>query len=1100
MRRLRALAALLLLAALIAGVPLVLATTIGNPLDSWDAVKAGDVSSQVVIDLLAAVVWLCWAQFAAATVLEGWSTARHITLPEHVPLVYGGGRALARTLIVTAFMLGPVLGATITAPAAHAAPPHATPPPHLAAAARVMVADAPTAEPTLTAAHTVPPPAARAATTTEVVIRAEDGPRTYWDLAATHLGDGQRWHEIWALNQGRRQPDGTVMSSPNLLRPGWTVLLPAAAGSTATGGQVLVHAGDTLSGLAAEQGLPSWAPLWQANANRAEPGGEQFTDPDLIKPGWMFSMPATARPPGAQGTPPVPAPPPPARPAAPSTRPNPSPAAPHGPPSNAGHPAADGPARAATPPPGAPIAPQRVNHAAAAASSGRHPGHAASSAHTAEQVAMFAGGGGALLAGVSWLALTAYRRRQFRFRRPGRAIQATPVELVDLEKELLAAGMTGVPDVTWLNQAARSLVHSTAIGEDGRLPDLLAVRMNDDILELVLAAPHTRPPEPWQSNADGTRWTVRHDDPLPFDPAEVVFHFAPYPTLSTLGHTADGDVWLVDLERIGALTLTGAMDRCLDLARALAAELAHNVWSEQLQVTLVGFGQQMAELNPARLTYNEDLEQLIDTVRVRMADVLAAGAQQHVDALDSRLRNTAGEVWAPHVVLIAPTLATDRAELDRLLAVLRDQQQRTALAVVLADETSPTATTAPWTAQLDADGTLHLPALDLTLSARQVAESEAGRLTQLMVQCAATTDRPMPQARGRQPWDSYTDVTGALLPQVTIARDQALPPAAAGPGDVPALQSVTTGASRSVLPLPDEMYLKHAAVVEADMDALAPGVSAEVRKRVEDDNATLDQDLADWHSEHADRPKLQLLGPVRLTLPGWTDAKRPPRLAMSTEVIAFLASRRNGATVTQVGAALWPHDRDILDKTLPKQKVSAARRLLGRNPRTGRGHIPHGAGGIYHVEDILIDAELCRRLHARGSARGADGTPDLWQALQLVTGVPFDQRREGGYEWLLDTPLDSEYLAMIVDISSKVVAHELARGDPAAAMRAAQVPLKAGSSDDTVLLNMMSAHDAAGDRAAGDECVKQILASFDVEEEVDLPPRTAEILRRRQYS
>ena len=89
---------------------------------------------------------------------------------------------------------------------------------------------------------------------------------------------------------------------------------------------------------------------------------------------------------------------------------------------------------------------------------------------------------------------------------------------------------------------------------------------------------------------------------------------------------------------------------------------------------------------------------------------------------------------------------------------------------------------------------------------------------------------------------------------------------------------------------------------------------------------------------------------------------------------------------------------------------------------------------------------------------------------------------------------------MIVDISSKVVAHELARGDPAAAMRAAQVPLKAGSSDDTVLLNIMSAHDAAGDRAAGDECVKQILASFDVEEEVDLPPRTAEILRRRQYS
>jgi hypothetical protein len=708
------------------------------------------------------------------------------------------------------------------------------------------------------------------------------------------------------------------------------------------------------------------------------------------------------------------------------------------------------------------------------------------------------GGGGALLAGMSWLAVTGYRRRQFRFRRPGRAIPATPHDLVDLEKQLRAASLTGLPDVTWLNQAMRSLVHTMALIQDRRLPDLLAVRMTDRVLELILAAPHTRPPEPWQTTPDGTRWTVHRHDQLPFDPHDVPFHFAPYPTLATVGHTADGTVWLVDLERIGALTLTGAMDRCLDLARALAAELAHNLWSEQLQVSMVGFGQHMAELNPARLSYSHDLNTLLDTVTAQLDEARAAGDELDVGALDSRLRTTAADVWAPHVLLIAPSGAADRTKLDQLLATLHGKEQRTALGIVLADDTG-TADSGAWTVHVAADGTMHLPALGVTLHARQVAEQEATALTQLMVHYAATLDRPMPAARGPHPSDTYTDVAGALLPQVTIARDATLPVTAAGPGTLPPLQPVATGASNSVLPQPDAVYVQRAAVVAEDLDALAPGVSAEVRQRVEADTSSLDQDLADWYRDDADRPKLQLLGPVGVTLPNRDRSTKPPRMAMSVEVITYLATRRHGATVAQIAAALWPRDPDILDKTLPKQKISLARRLLGRNPRTGRDHIPHSAGGVYVVEDVLIDAELCRRLHTRGSVAGADGIPDLWKALELVRGVPLDQRREGGYEWLVDTPLDTEYLAMIVDISTKVVTHELARGDPTAALRAAQIPFKAGSSDDTVLLNLMKAHDAAGERALGDACVRQILASFDVEDEVDLPPRTAEILRRRQY-
>jgi hypothetical protein len=198
-------------------------------------------------------------------------------------------------------------------------------------------------------------------------------------------------------------------------------------------------------------------------------------------------------------------------------------------------------------------------------------------------------------------------------------------------------------------------------------------------------------------------------------------------------------------------------------------------------------------------------------------------------------------------------------------------------------------------------------------------------------------------------------------------------------------------------------------------------------------------------------------------------------------------------------------------KTKVRQAISVVRAWLGTNPKTGTDYLPSGltaaAAGRYRIDDILIDAELFRRLRVRGLARGADGIGDLCAALDLITGRRFDlptarQGAAGGYGWLIDEDarLDLEYAAMIVDVAHTVATHYLGAWRPELAEAAAQVALKAGSYEDVPLLDLVAACDAQNKRAEADAHVARMLTNHDAEVEEDLPPRTAEILFRRQWT
>ena len=53
--------------------------------------------------------------------------------------------------------------------------------------------------------------------------------QSLWEIAQQYLGDGRRYREIFELNSGLVQPDGSKLTSASLIRPGWVLHMPRDA-------------------------------------------------------------------------------------------------------------------------------------------------------------------------------------------------------------------------------------------------------------------------------------------------------------------------------------------------------------------------------------------------------------------------------------------------------------------------------------------------------------------------------------------------------------------------------------------------------------------------------------------------------------------------------------------------------------------------------------------------------------------------------------------------------------------------------------------------------------------------------------------------------
>lgn len=1050
--RLVGFAASVVLLGLLVGLPTVLLALGWGPtpsgLDGWWAALTTPDDGHLTLLVLKVAAWIVWGLLAITIITEVVAALRGLEAPKLPGLRWS--QAPARRLVAAALLL------FITVPAAG-----------IETASAVPDSPNPVASPTATVALQ---PSKPAVTTPSAVALSVDAPasvthtvkrgETLWSIAEHHLGSGSRYPEILKLNHE------LLRGKAQFLRPGWVLTLPAglqADGERATAANGHAHSrytvvkGDTLSEIAQEHldDADAWPRIFEASRTLTQPDGRRLTDPDLILPGWHVLIPAAAG----------------ATPDLPTTSPEPEQAEPT-PQTSQPTPAGAVPSATATPTPVAATSPATSETAVAVpvvpSSAPATPAPSASATVSTDVssddkpaseasdrdadapapwlLVGLTGAGGVLAAGLL-AALRQRRRAQFRARRPGRTIQAPPPELVPVEKTVMTEGQAATPTLLAIDHALRLLAVS---GED-RLapPPLLAVQLLPGEVAVQLVEPITLA-HPWRPDpADGRRWllaTGAHEH-------ESTARSA-YPQLVCVGLDDDGATWLVNLEQLGTISLTGDPTYAADFARYLAAEIAVNPWARQVQLDCIGIAKEAEPLDPARIRHHP-----LDDPTALDAAIAAAGAtvdkcaDHGVSAAAGRVDDLGGDVWESWLVLVNGALSS--SPLGQLLALVGEHPGRTGTAVVMVADTEPVRGLG---VRLTGQGRVLIPSLGLDLIANGLTPAEAEGCALLLAHADLLDDVEMPRD-GDDGWREYCNAAGAIRDELVLPRDT----------------DNDSEPGATVVPAPDAEVLDVAATTADDLQQLAPHVPDKVRAAVEGADPDLDADLAAWVA--GTRPHLRLLGPIQART-GTTGKPTAvaKRKAFYTELLAFLALHPQGVTIDQVVDAFGS------DATQMRVHLSKVRSWLGVDPTTGGNYLPDAtkspAGiargmGIYQLVGVLADVDLFRRLRARGQARGPEGLSDLQAALELVTGEPFTGQRGRGWAWLADgVRIDQHMVCAVVDVAHTVTIAALHTGDLQLARTNTEIALLAAPYEDTPRLDLAAVVAAEGDRQAAERILR----------------------------
>jgi hypothetical protein len=687
-----------LLLALTVGVPLGLIRVFGAPIPNrlpGLSVLTHQIDPFAILKVLSVLVWLAWLQLVCCVVAEIRAAVRNSGMPAQVPLA-GGTQALVHRLVTAALLLFTASTALSPAFVHHAAPraAHAISvparmgstggasqairdarPPQMVGEPEVAQAQQTRAE----KIYVVRPPAGRYH-------------ESLWEIAQNHLGDGRRYREIFELNSSRLQPDGSKLTIASLIRPGWVLRMPRDA------------FGPGIEVVTAQSASQAPAGPEDASGAAAAPGHGAVTGNGAAAA--QAGHGAAAAPAAGNG-------------AATARAGSGAARSGEGAAARATHrvQAGDGVAKSGPAETGS-ARPRGAGSSATAASQGGY-----GPVYPAELAAA-----SLLAAGV--LAALGRRRREQLWRRAfGRRVIG-PAGEAALAEAALRLG-ADEPGTRVLDSGLRYLSYALAAA-DAAPPTVFAAHLGAENLDLWVAPPDHNPPPPWTAVGDGQVWRLPLTATARIDLEQTGGALAPFPGLVSIGTDDTGRV-LVDLEAAhGLIAVTGPEAMVSSALAAIAVELATNLWSDRMQVTLVGFGDELSTLAPQRLTSVRSLEEVLPALEARAEEVEAAMAGSGVGSvLAGRSLSADQDTWAPHYVIMA--VPPTPYEQERLLAVARVRHAAAAGYLVAGDVPGAT-----WTWEVTNDGRLLVSPLGFDVQAQLLPAHQQAAMADLVY--AATLD------------------------------------------------------------------------------------------------------------------------------------------------------------------------------------------------------------------------------------------------------------------------------------------------------------------------------------------------------------------------